>query len=121
MNLDEDMLALKARFEEAGALNRQALQALREGQSLQALESLFKRKETLVAELQVLQAELDRQGPLGDQDALQAAFRAQREAATSEAQLSEALGKIVPQSGNAVSAYERFTLDKPISKLDSSV
>lgn len=121
MSRDQDLAALSSLYCEAIALNRQVLQALRDGKALLTLDALFQRKAALQGELQALQGELDRQRPGGDQGPLQAAFQAQREAATTEAQLAEALGKIVPQGGNAASAYAKFTVEKRDSKLDSSV
>lgn len=121
MSATEDLQALKALFVEASALNRQALQMLREGAAISDLEGRFKRKAALTAELQALQQEMGGSYRSNDQEALQDAFQAQREAATTESQLAEVLGKIVPQSGNAASAYDRFNVAKPVSKLDSSV
>jgi hypothetical protein len=121
MSRPADLNTLKALFAEAAALNREALQALRQGEGLDALQSVFERKTALVDELNALQGVLGRSRPEGSQEALQAAFQAQREAATTEAQLAESLGKIVPQSGNAARAYDSIKAPKPVSKLDSSV
>lgn len=117
----DDLVAMRALFIEAAALNREALAALRSGQPLQSLQSTFERKAAVGTQLQALQGELGQTPIEGAQEALQAAFQAQREAATTEAQLAEALGTIVPQGGKAAQAYGSFGLAKGTPKLDSSV
>jgi hypothetical protein len=122
MSLDTDFDALAALFEEACALNREALTALRGGVPVPALNGLFERKKRLTELLTREQEILSRKkaGP-GFGSGLARALQAQREAAMLEVKLAEALGNPVPSNGNVIAAYKNAIPGHGDEGLDQSI
>ena len=108
MSAAQDLQALAEAFNEATGLNQEALAVLHAGTGLDGLEPLFHAKQAVNEKLERLQSVL---GAVGHDPALapglSQALEAQAQAARTEAQLSEALAKLVSLSGKVKSAYQQ--------------
>jgi len=110
-----------ALFAEAAAANREALRALRRGEAAAALEPLFRRKAAITAELQRLRAELPAASDRGADKMVRRALDAQKDAESTELELSLQLGNGVPRSDKLARAYAQKPLAKPSQRLDNQV
>ncbi|HTB22089.1 MAG TPA: hypothetical protein VK914_05245 [bacterium] len=119
MKSGPDLRALAELFEEACALNREALAALEAGTPLHALSGLFGRKQGLAESLEKEWSGSASQARGSNAD-LERVLRSQKEAALLETRLSEALGNAVPRSGKALAAYKKNTLGARSEGLDHS-
>jgi hypothetical protein len=105
-----DFKALADLFEEACALNREALAALDAGRPVQDLSAVFERKRLVTSALTAVEQAQAQNHPW-DSKMLYKVRQLQREAALLEAQLSEALGNAVSRSGKALEAYKKTIFD----------
>jgi hypothetical protein len=105
-----DLQALDGLYEQAIALNREALEQVRREAPPQALQGIFRRKKDLADALgvrteQCRSAPSDGETTEAEDQALTSARRSQKLAMELEAQLSEALGNSVSRSGKTSAAY----------------
>ncbi|HTA17188.1 MAG TPA: hypothetical protein VK786_05540 [bacterium] len=122
MSVEPDFRALAALYEEACSLNREALRALRDGAALQTLNGIFERKKRLAEVLGREQEILVRKKTGPEPGAsLDRVFQVQREAATLELQLAEALGNAVPSNGNVIAAYKKAVPGHDADGLDQCI